>query len=64
MPISIGNFWRLGLHPCALLMLLTCQQLYEEDAWIGHRDFDLKITQRVKMSMVREYAARCECELF
>ncbi|KAI0066930.1 DNA mismatch repair protein Msh6 [Artomyces pyxidatus] len=27
-------------------------ELYEEDARIGHRDFDLKLTQRVKMSMV------------
>ncbi len=27
-------------------------QLYEEDARIGHREFDLKLTQRVKMSMV------------
>lgn len=31
---------------------LTCLQLYEEDARIGHREFDLKLTQRVKMSMV------------
>ncbi|KAF8259998.1 muts domain V-domain-containing protein [Lactarius quietus] len=28
------------------------KQLYEEDARIGHREFDLKLTQRVKMSMV------------
>ncbi|KAH9994684.1 hypothetical protein BJV77DRAFT_1059906 [Russula vinacea] len=28
------------------------KQLYEEDAKIGHREFDLKLTQRVKMSMV------------
>lgn len=34
---------------------LTCQQLYEEDARIGHREFDLKLTQRVKMSMVRTF---------
>jgi DNA mismatch repair ATPase MutS len=27
-------------------------QLYEEDAIIGHREFDLKLTHRVKMSMV------------
>ncbi|KAF8556832.1 DNA mismatch repair protein Msh6 [Imleria badia] len=27
-------------------------ELYEEDARIGHRDFDLKLTHRVKMSMV------------
>ncbi|KAJ8481880.1 hypothetical protein ONZ51_g5715 [Trametes cubensis] len=27
-------------------------ELYEEDARIGHREFDLKLTQRVKMSMV------------
>jgi DNA mismatch repair protein MSH6 len=27
-------------------------QLYEEDARTGHREFDLKLTQRVKMSMV------------
>ncbi|KAH9031950.1 DNA mismatch repair protein Msh6 [Lactarius hengduanensis] len=27
-------------------------ELYEEDARVGHRDFDLKLTQRVKMSMV------------
>lgn len=26
--------------------------MYEEDAIIGHREFDLKLTQRVKMSMV------------
>ncbi|KAG0706949.1 hypothetical protein DFH29DRAFT_899290 [Suillus ampliporus] len=26
--------------------------LYEEDARVGHREFDLKLTQRVKMSMV------------
>lgn len=31
---------------------LTCLQLYEEDARVGHREFDLKLTQRVKMSMV------------
>ncbi|KAI6043995.1 muts domain V-domain-containing protein [Pisolithus marmoratus] len=28
------------------------KQLYEDDARIGHREFDLKLTQRVKMSMV------------
>ena len=28
-------------------------ELYEEDARIGHQEFDLKLTQRVKMSMVR-----------
>ncbi|TBU51269.1 DNA mismatch repair protein Msh6 [Dichomitus squalens] len=27
-------------------------ELYEEDARIGHQEFDLKLTQRVKMSMV------------
>ncbi|KAG1753520.1 uncharacterized protein EDB91DRAFT_1098327 [Suillus paluster] len=27
-------------------------ELYEDDARIGHREFDLKLTQRVKMSMV------------
>ncbi|GAA5982227.1 hypothetical protein JCM10908_004792 [Rhodotorula pacifica] len=27
-------------------------ELYEEDAAIGHRDFDLKLTDRVKMKMV------------
>ncbi|TFY82733.1 hypothetical protein EWM64_g1284 [Hericium alpestre] len=27
-------------------------ELYEEDARIGHREFDLKLTQRVKMCMV------------
>ncbi|EMD35324.1 hypothetical protein CERSUDRAFT_124668 [Gelatoporia subvermispora B] len=27
-------------------------ELYEEDARIGHREFDLKLTSRVKMSMV------------
>jgi hypothetical protein len=27
--------------------------LYEEDARVGHREFDLKLTQRVKMCMVR-----------
>jgi DNA mismatch repair protein MSH6 len=27
-------------------------ELYEEDARIGHRDFDLKLTDRVKMAMV------------
>lgn len=37
------------------LYRLTCLQLYEEDARIGHREFDLKLTQRVKMSMVRRF---------
>lgn len=27
-------------------------ELYEEDAKIGHREFDLKLTERVKMCMV------------
>lgn len=27
-------------------------ELYEEDARIGHQEFDLKLTSRVKMSMV------------
>lgn len=27
-------------------------QLYEDDARIGHQEFDLKLTSRVKMSMV------------
>ena len=27
-------------------------ELYEEDARIGHQEFDLKLTHRVKMSMV------------
>ena len=27
-------------------------ELYEDDAMIGHRDFDLKLTDRVKMKMV------------
>lgn len=30
---------------------MSCQ-LYEDDARIGHQEFDLKLTQRVKMSMV------------
>jgi DNA mismatch repair protein MSH6 len=30
-------------------------QLYEEDARVGHRDFDLKLTTRVKMSMVSPF---------
>ncbi|KAG8216932.1 muts domain I-domain-containing protein [Butyriboletus roseoflavus] len=34
------------------LFELTYPQLYEEDARIGHREFDLKLTHRVKMSMV------------
>lgn len=32
--------------------LTSVLKLYEEDAIIGHREFDLKLTQRVKMSMV------------
>ena len=28
------------------------QQLYEDDARIGHQQFDLKLTSRVKMCMV------------
>jgi hypothetical protein len=28
-------------------------QLYEDDARIGHQEFDLKLTNRVKMCMVR-----------
>ncbi|KAI0049216.1 DNA mismatch repair protein Msh6 [Auriscalpium vulgare] len=38
-------FFQKGSH-------LNSPQLYEEDARIGHREFDLKLTQRVKMSMV------------
>lgn len=34
------------------LSKLTGPQLYEDDARIGHTEFDLKLTQRVKMSMV------------
>ena len=30
-------------------------QLYEDDARIGNQVFDLKLTQRVKMSMVRTW---------
>ena len=38
---------------CPWRWLLTSSfQLYEEDAIVGHREFDLKLTQRVKMSMV------------
>jgi hypothetical protein len=33
-------------------LLTRSLQLYEEDAIVGHREFDLKLTQRVKMSMV------------
>lgn len=29
-------------------------ELYENDAMIGHQEFDLKLTDRVKMKMVRE----------
>lgn len=29
-----------------------CFQLYEDDARIGHQEFDLKLTNRVKMCMV------------
>ncbi|THH18729.1 hypothetical protein EW146_g2311 [Bondarzewia mesenterica] len=32
--------------------IVLSEGLYEEDARIGHREFDLKLTQRVKMSMV------------
>ncbi|CAK5279496.1 unnamed protein product [Mycena citricolor] len=32
--------------------VLTPEQLYEDDARIGHQQFDLKLTSRVKMSMV------------
>jgi MutS domain I len=39
------DFHDLSIH-------LSYIQLYEEDARIGHREFDLKLTQRVKMSMV------------
>jgi DNA mismatch repair protein MSH6 len=27
-------------------------ELYEEDAQIGHQEFDLKLTERVRMKMV------------
>lgn len=37
-----------------LAINLSPTQLYEEDARIGHREFDLKLTQRVKMSMVSQ----------
>lgn len=30
-------------------------ELYEEDARIGHQEFDLKLTQRVKMSMASAF---------
>jgi DNA mismatch repair protein MSH6 len=33
-------------------------ELYEDDARIGHREFDLKLTSRVKMSMVRQPFSR------
>ncbi|KIJ14719.1 hypothetical protein PAXINDRAFT_180906 [Paxillus involutus ATCC 200175] len=37
--------------------------LYEEDARVGHREFDLKLTQRVKMSMVYGYSLDAVQEL-
>jgi hypothetical protein len=45
MVASYSNFPVINLLPT---------QLYEEDARIGHREFDLKLTQRVKMSMVSQ----------
>lgn len=36
-------------------------ELYEEDARIGHREFDLKLTQRVKMSMVSSGCSLQHC---
>lgn len=33
-------------------MLIYSLQLYENDAIVGHREFDLKLTERVKMCMV------------
>jgi len=39
------------MHP-----LMISNQLYEDDARIGHQEFDLKLTSRVKMSMVDRYS--------
>lgn len=35
-----------------VLIRLTCLELYERDADIGHTEFDLKLTDRVNMRMV------------
>ncbi len=35
---------------------MISNQLYEDDARIGHQEFDLKLTSRVKMSMVDRYS--------
>lgn len=47
--------WSLPIRvsPCSVINLFPTQ-LYEEDARVGHREFDLKLTQRVKMSMVSQ----------
>jgi hypothetical protein len=44
--------------PCCVPLQLKLtkfrlSQLYEDDAKIGHQEFDLKLTNRVKMCMVR-----------
>ena len=39
-----------------LFNLKLGHQLYEDDARIGHQEFDLKLTSRVKMCMVRLFS--------
>lgn len=58
-PLSLvyeANFSRwivLHSYPLSLRAHARHMQLYEDDARIGHQEFDLKLTERVKMSMVR-----------
>lgn len=44
-----------GLSLTCVLSIISGKffELYENDAQIGHSEFDLKLTDRVKMKMVR-----------
>ena len=54
-PADDAQFWEIKQnHYDTILFFQKGKffELYEEDARIGHQEFDLKLTQRVKMSMV------------
>jgi DNA mismatch repair protein MSH6 len=49
------QFWEIKQHHYDVVLFFQKGkffELYEDDAKIGHREFDLKMTHRVKMSMV------------
>ncbi|KAJ7184166.1 hypothetical protein C8R46DRAFT_1063114 [Mycena filopes] len=46
------QFWEIKQNHYDTILFFQKGSLYEDDARVGHQDFDLKLTQRVKMSMV------------